>query len=94
MKNGYGFISRHDTQEGVFVHQTAIPRNNPCKFERGVGEGETIEFHVVQGEQGTEAANVSGCPSGGKPLCCPQPPVSPGILYPRPSAATTQSEGR
>ncbi|XP_059766368.1 Y-box-binding protein 3-like [Balaenoptera ricei] len=48
VKNGYGFISRHDTQEGVFVHQTAIPRNNPHKYERGVGNGETVEFHMVR----------------------------------------------
>ncbi|XP_057393621.1 Y-box-binding protein 3-like [Balaenoptera acutorostrata] len=57
VKNGYGFISRHDTQEGVFVHQTAIPRNNPHKYERGVGDVETVEFHVVQGERSTEATN-------------------------------------
>ncbi|TKC33895.1 hypothetical protein EI555_014128 [Monodon monoceros] len=57
VKNRYGFISSHDTQEGVFVHQTAIPRNNPRKFECSVGEAETVELHVVQGERGTEATN-------------------------------------
>ena len=94
VKNGYGFISRHDTQEGVFVHQTAIPRNNPHKYERGVGDVETVEFHVVQGERSTEATNVSWRPSGGKLLCCQPPLLLPGLLYPQPSAATTRSQGR
>ncbi|XP_061034132.1 Y-box-binding protein 3-like [Eubalaena glacialis] len=63
VKNGYGFISRHDTQEGAFVHQMAIPQNNPRKYERCVSDSETVKFHVVQGERGTKAVNVSG-PAG------------------------------
>jgi cold shock protein len=50
---GYGFISQ-EGGEDVFVHHTAISMDG----FRTLKEGEKVEFDVVQGPKGLQAANV------------------------------------
>ena len=39
------------------MYQTAI-KINPRKCHGSVGDGETVEFDVVEGEKGAEAENI------------------------------------
>ena len=55
---GYGFIACSGGPD-VFVHYTAIV----AKGYRALTEGDAVEFEVVQGAQGPQAANVVLRPS-------------------------------
>ena len=50
---GFGFITREGAPD-VFVHHTAIAMEG----FRSLSEGEAVEFEVVQGPKGLQAANV------------------------------------
>jgi len=50
---GYGFIGR-DGGADVFVHFTAIEGEG----FRSLQEGDLVEFEIVQGQKGPQAANV------------------------------------
>src|SRR5258708_12180080 len=51
---GYGFIGRDDGPD-VFVHYTGIVGEGYKTLE----EGDTVEFEIVQGPKGPQAANVT-----------------------------------
>jgi cold shock protein len=51
---GYGFIAR-EGGEDVFVHYSAIQGNG----YRNLEEGQRVEFEVVQGPKGLQAASVT-----------------------------------
>ena len=53
---GYGFIQR-STGEDVFVHFSAIQENG----YRTLNEGEMVEFDLLKGPKGFQAANVVRC---------------------------------
>ena len=52
---GYGFIEREDGSGDVFVHFTAIQEEG----FKTLAEGQEVEFEIVQGEKGLQAANVT-----------------------------------
>jgi CspA family cold shock protein len=50
---GFGFISREGGPD-VFVHYSGIEGGG----FRSLAEGDQVEFEIVQGEKGPQAANV------------------------------------
>jgi len=52
-EKGFGFISRPDGDD-VFVHFSAISGDG----FKSLAEGQQVEFEVVDGQKGPQAANV------------------------------------
>lgn len=50
---GFGFIAQEDGKD-VFVHFSAIEASG----FRSLGEGDAVEFDIVEGPKGLQAANV------------------------------------
>ena len=53
-KKGYGFIAR-DNAKDVFVHYSAINMDGYKTLE----EGAEVQFDIVDGQKGDQAANVT-----------------------------------
>jgi CspA family cold shock protein len=53
-EKGYGFIEREDGPD-VFVHYTAIQTEG----FRTLNQGDLVEFDIVEGPKGLQAANVA-----------------------------------
>jgi CspA family cold shock protein len=51
---GYGFLGR-DGGPDVFIHYTAIVGDG----YKSLQEGDQVEFEIVQGQKGPQAANVN-----------------------------------
>lgn len=62
-KFGYGFITRHDTQEDVFVHFSGISKKNTRHSIKSLGDGELVEFNVMA----TSVSGPNGRPVKGNP---------------------------
>lgn len=52
---GYGFITRGEGSEDVFVHY----RNIRGEGYRSLAEGQNVEFSVQQGDKGLQADDVT-----------------------------------
>ncbi len=52
-KKGYGFLSDTEGNE-IFVHYSALQMDGFKELK----DGESVEFEVVEGEKGPQAANV------------------------------------
>ncbi|WP_407653372.1 cold-shock protein CspD [Brevibacillus ruminantium] len=53
-EKGFGFIEREDGDD-VFVHFSAIQGSGFKSLE----EGQSVEFDIVEGNRGPQAANVN-----------------------------------
>ena len=53
-KKGFGFISDEDGDD-VFVHFSALQMDG----FKVLDEGDEVEFEVIEGEKGPQAANVT-----------------------------------
>lgn len=51
---GFGFISRANGGEDVFVHHSAVQSSG----FRTLAEGQAVEFNVTKGPKGLQAENV------------------------------------
>ena len=74
-EKGYGFISRDDNSEDIFVHFSQIAGSG----YRNLEEGQKVEFEVGPGRKGDEAQNVRGARRPGR--------VPAGALRRQPSSS-------
>ena len=54
---GYGFLGRDDGPD-VFIHYSSITTEG----YKSLQEGDKVEFEIVQGQKGPQAANVTKIP--------------------------------
>ena len=75
---GYGFLGRDDGPD-VFIHYSSITTEG----YKSLQEGDQVEFEIVQGQKGPQAANVTkdNVSSSAQPAFCKR--LSRSRLYAR-----------
>lgn len=58
---------RNDNGQDVYAHHSAIIKKNPAHQVRSLADGELVQFNIVEGEKGLEAADITGVNGG--PVC-------------------------
>lgn len=58
---------RNDNGQDVYAHHSAIVKKNPIHSVRSLADGELVQFNIVEGEKGLEAADITGVNGG--PVC-------------------------
>ncbi|KAH9381158.1 hypothetical protein HPB48_020815 [Haemaphysalis longicornis] len=80
VKNVHRFNNRHDNHLDVFVHHSAIKRNNP-KLLRSVGDGQAVEFRRggrPEGPRGGQCDRSLQSARKGKPVVSTAPQGTAG----------------
>ncbi len=52
---GYGFITRSESSDDIFVHYRSIEGEG----YRSLAEGQSVEFDLLEGDKGLQAENVN-----------------------------------
>lgn len=58
-EKGYGFISRDEGGDDVFVHYSGISQSAGEHGRRNLSEGQHVAFDVESGSKGLQASNVT-----------------------------------
>lgn len=56
--------NRNDNGQDVYAHHSAIIKKNPAHSVRSLADGELVQFNIVEGEKGLEAADITGVNGG------------------------------
>lgn len=83
-KNGFGFVTRTDTNQDIFVHKSGI--QGTSKSMPSLDDGEPVEFDVIEDGNRLLAINVTG-PNGTLLRGSKYAPVVPNMRQSRPRVA-------